>query len=193
MNRTLNTEKPIAPARLAHVVIRARNYDAMVKWWTELAGARIATTTPIFSFLSFDEEHHRIALVNMAQVSLGPPPAADPSASPIDHISFTYPDLGALLSVYERRKAMGLKPHKCINHGTTTSLYYCDPDGNQVEVQVENFPTMAEADAFLTSDAFRANPIGVEFDPEVLVERYCAGVPVTDLLKPGSTQVPMPA
>jgi catechol-2,3-dioxygenase len=34
------------------------------------------------------------------------------------------------------------------NHGLTTSLYYRDPDGNKVELQVDNM-TMEQADEFM--------------------------------------------
>lgn len=190
MPRTLDPDAAIAPAKLSHVVFRARNYDAMVKWWNELAGGRVSFITPNFAFLTYDDEHHRVALLNLAQLSLGAPPTlASGQASPIDHVSFTYADLGALLSFYKRLKAKGILPHKAINHGTTTSIYYLDPDDNQIELQVDNFATMKEADDFLRSDTFKANPIGVEFDPEIMADLYCAGAPVEDLLKQGSTSV----
>lgn len=41
------------------------------------------------------------------------------------------------------------------NHGPTTSLYYRDPDGNQIETQVDNFETAEEATAFMNSPELR--------------------------------------
>ena len=43
------------------------------------------------------------------------------------------------MSSYARLKGLGIEPDACVNHGVTTSLYYADPDGNQVELQVDNF------------------------------------------------------
>jgi len=31
-----------------------------------------------------------------------------------------------------------------VNHRPTTSMYYRDPDGNRVELQIDNFPTAKE-------------------------------------------------
>jgi len=61
------------------------------------------------------------------------------------------------------------------NHGPTTSLYYRDPDGNQIETQVDNFDTLAEIDEFIKSPTFEENPIGVDFDPDELCKRIDSG------------------
>ena len=74
--------------------------------------------------------------------------------------------MGELLDNYERLAARGIRPFRCINHGPTTSMYYADPDGNRVELQVDNFATPEEATAWMASPEFAANPIGVDFDPE---------------------------
>ena len=73
-----------------------------------------------------------------------------------------------------------------INHGLTTSIYYEDPDGMRVEFQVENFPTKDELNAYMHSDAFAQNPIGIDFDPEKLLARYENGDPLEDLIQQGS-------
>jgi hypothetical protein len=61
-------------------------------------------------------------------------------------------------------------------------MYYRDPDGNRVELQVDNFATAAEGEAWMKSAAFADNPIGVEFEPDDLHARFRAGVPVAELL-----------
>ncbi len=63
----------------------------------------------------------------------------------------------------------------------TLSLYYADPDGNQVELQIDT-ATVDEANAFMHSDVFAANPIGVVFDPDDLVARRKAGESVESLV-----------
>jgi hypothetical protein len=83
---------------------------------------------------------------------------------------------------YERLKAAGIRPEFTINHGPTTSMYYFDPDKNQVELQVDNVPEERFAEYFENGE-FAANPIGVKFDPDRLAERFRAGVPETELLK----------
>src|SRR3546814_11674198 len=76
--------------------------------------------------------------------------------------------LGDLLANYIRLKNIGILPYWCINHGPTTSLYYRDLDGNQIETQVDNFDTPEKLTAFFKSEAFQENPLGVQFDPDLL-------------------------
>jgi hypothetical protein len=124
----------------------------------------------LLCFLSYDEEHHRIALVNTANYA---PKRRE--ATGLDHVAFTFASLDDLLHTYERLKGHGITPEWCINHGPTTSLYYRDPDGVQAELQIDNFSTQQELDAWFKSGAFEENSIGVEFDPEHLVARYRSG------------------
>jgi catechol 2,3-dioxygenase-like lactoylglutathione lyase family enzyme len=77
--------------------------------------------------------------------------------------------------------ALGINPVYSINHGPTTSLYYADPDQNQLEFQVENFDTVEESGKFFFSAAFAENPIGVEFDPDDLLRRLRTGEPEGEL------------
>ena len=62
-------------------------------------------------------------------------------------------------------------------------MYYRDPDNNRVELQIDNFATVAELDGYFHSPAFAANPVGVTYDPEELARQYEAGVPIADLLR----------
>lgn len=52
---------------------------------------------------------------------------------------------------------------------------YQDPDGNQLETQVDNFDTSEEATEFMMSKFFTENPLGVDFDPEDLIKRLQSG------------------
>ena len=93
--------------------------------------------------------------------------------------------MGELLGIYLRLKNEGMLPVWSINHGPTTSLYYADPNGNRVELQIENFGSDAEVQRFVESEVFLKNPIGVEFDPDQLVARFEAGDPIEELKKQG--------
>jgi hypothetical protein len=58
----------------------------------------------------------------------------------------------------------------------TLSYYYRDPDGNRVELQVDNFGDwQASTEWMRTSPAFRANPIGVFVDPARIAEAAARG------------------
>ena len=51
---------------------------------------------------------------------------------------------------------------------------------------MDNFDTEAELKGWLETEAFRANPIGVEYDVEELAGRYRAGEPLEELVKQGA-------
>jgi hypothetical protein len=46
----------------------------------------------------------------------------------------------------------------------TTSLYYADPDGNQIELQVDNFATPEEGTAFIESEPRHPDVVNVPGD-----------------------------
>ncbi|MDB5710734.1 MAG: biphenyl 2,3-dioxygenase [Sphingomonas bacterium] len=168
----------VSPSKFAHVVLRSSRYEKLVSWYKTLLGARASYEDDKLAFLTYDDEHHRIAILNLPGLR-----DKTENAVGVDHVAFTYPSLGALLATYERLKAEGIEPFWTINHGPTTSLYFRDPDGNQVEFQVENFSSEAESAAFFASSAFAENPIGVEFSPEDLTRRLYAGEPEHLLLQ----------
>lgn len=177
-----NTPAVISPARLAHLVFRTPRYDAMVAWYTAVLGARTVFSDAMLTFLTYDDEHHRVAFVNLPQLA-----DLDPGAAGVDHVAFTYNSLGDLLATYERLKAAGILPVWCINHGPTTSMYYSDPDGTRVELQIDNFATSEALEAWFRSGAFAANPIGVEYDPDDLLRMFREGRPVEELVRQGAT------
>ncbi|TAQ86074.1 catechol 2,3-dioxygenase [Chlorociboria aeruginascens] len=159
-----------SPATLAHVVLKTSNFEPMLQFWKTLLGAESCFENETAAFLRYDEEHHRIAIINM-------PSAAPRSAetSGLDHIAFAFSTLQDLTDSYTQRKAAGILPTWCVNHGPTTSLYYEDPDGNKIEFQVDNFDTVEAAVGFMTSNLFKQNFIGTDFDPEDLIRRLRAG------------------
>ena len=170
-----------SPTKLAHFVLRTPQYETLIKWWCKVLGAEVRFGSPFITFLAYDDEHHRLAIVNQPQMS-----DLDVTKGGVDHVAFTYPELDTLLGTWERLKAEGIEPYWSINHGPTTSLYYRDPDGNQVELQYDNFDD-DEATAFFHSETFAANPIGVPFDPHILLEKLRAGEPLERLVEQGST------
>jgi catechol-2,3-dioxygenase len=179
--RPIESKKPIPPTKLAHFVLRTPNLERLKEWWMTALGAEVVHENPILSFLTYDDEHHRLALVQIPDLEERPEKSIG-----LDHLAFSHGSLGALLGMYERLKGLGITPYWCINHGPTTSLYYRDPDGNQVEFQVDNFDAEEELKGWMRSGAFIKNPIGVEFDPEKLLERYRRGDPISELVQQGS-------
>jgi catechol-2,3-dioxygenase len=166
----------VRPHKLAHVVRRTARFEEIVAWYCTVLGAEVVHSDETLAFLTYDDEHHRIAIARIPGLPEQPALAAG-----TDHIAFTYASLGDLLYTYRRLKAEGIVPYWCINHGPNTSMYYKDPDGSRVELSVDTMPSIDAIDRWMRSGEFAANPIGVVFDPEDLVARYEAGEPIEQL------------
>ena len=158
------------PIKLAHVVFRTSRFHEMLAWYKKVFNATPAFESDQIAFLAYDDEHHRIAFINIP--NLAEQPAGQVG---MHHVAFTYENLETLLGNYERLKEQGIEPLWPVNHGPTTSLYYGDPDGNQLEFQVDNYDTVEEAGEFFFTEQFARNPIGVDYDPEDLRKRLDAG------------------
>lgn len=174
-------DRTIPPAKFAHVVLKTRRIGEQVAWYEAVLGARPVFRNEFIAFLTYDDEHHRIALVQN-------PAYTDPpeNAVGLEHFAYAFHSLGDLLQTYKRLTAKGITPFWCVNHGPTTSLYYRDPDGNRIELQVDNFPDVETLKGWFGTGAFRKNPIGVDFDPEKLLERWESGEPEAELIRQGS-------
>ncbi|CZT17265.1 related to Biphenyl-2,3-diol 1,2-dioxygenase 2 [Ramularia collo-cygni] len=173
------SSKVISPSALAHVVFRTANYQPMVDFYLTFLGGHVTHGNQFITFITYDEEHHRVAIVTLPDT--GP---REPKSSGLRHVAFTFPTLRDLLLAYRQRKGRGIEPFWTVNHGVTTSLYYRDPDGNMIETQVDNFDTTEEANAFMATPAFAENPIGTDFDVEELIARLRSGEDEASLKKP---------
>lgn len=160
----------LKPFKLAHVVLRTNNFLRLSAFYQTFLQASVNFENEFMHLLSYDDEHHRIGIVNMVGIR-----DKDVNTSGLEHIAFSYLSLTDLALSYLQRKENGIEPFWCINHGPTTSLYYRDPDRNILELQVENFDTLEEATEFMTSEAYKINPLGVDFDMEDLIRRIRSG------------------
>jgi catechol 2,3-dioxygenase-like lactoylglutathione lyase family enzyme len=174
----LNSEaKRISPAKFAHAVLRTTRFAEMTDWYRTVLNATIAYENKFLAFMTFDDEHHRIAIAAFPGTT-----ERQPHSAGLDHLAYTYNSLGDLVSTYERLKSVGITPAVTINHGITTSMYYRDPDGNKVELQIDNYDNAQAMHDFMRSPTFEKNPIGVDFDPDELARGYHAGKSQAELV-----------
>lgn len=163
---------------LAHVVFQTEQLDVMRDWYCAVLDARTVHEGHGLCFLTFDEEHHRIALIQ-------PPHGVEkrnPAAAGMHHTAYTFEHLDDLLAAYTDLREQGIEPAAPVQHGVTTSLYYQDPDGNFVELQVDNFATPDEATAYMEGAEYGADPVGVCFSPDLMLLERRNGTP-TDVLQ----------
>jgi hypothetical protein len=117
-----------------------------------------------------------------ASDSCQPAAAAATASSTNPLAAYTFPDLESLLTKYEDLRKADIQPHVPVQHGPTTSIYYRDPDGNMVELQIDNFTTPEEATEYLRGEELHADPFGPSFDPDAMLAALRAGTPESELL-----------
>jgi catechol 2,3-dioxygenase-like lactoylglutathione lyase family enzyme len=171
-------QRKIVPSKFAHAVLRTNKFKEMVEWYRTVLQAEIVAQNEMLAFMTYDDEHHRLAIAAVPGLSDRPRNSVG-----LDHLAYTYASLGDLVATYERLKVAGITPVMPINHGPTLSLYYRDPDGNKVELQIDNFDSVEALKGFFRGSAFAKNPIGIAFDPDELARKYHAGVPESELKK----------
>ena len=92
-----------------------------------------------------------------------------------------------LADEYARLKGLGITPAISVNHHFTSSLYYRDPDGNEVEFTCDNMPSKAQCSAFMATpamaEAMQPPFFGSEFDPEELLRLRNEGAPADELAR----------
>ena len=181
------------PTKLAHVVYMTRRFDEMLGWYKTVFEATAQYENPALAFLTYDDEHHRFAFANMSVFAPDGERIDQPPGVGVNHVGYTYGNLGDLLENYDRLKQLGIMPYWQVHHGVTLSMYYRDPDGNRMEFQVDCCADAAEANRYMNSDNFAANPVGVSFDADKLLEQYRGGVEIETLLvQPDGPASPIP-
>jgi catechol-2,3-dioxygenase len=149
-----------APIKLSHIVLQTNQPRELREWYCQVLGAEIVHENDFISFISYDDEHHRVAFLNPGGLSPRQPGERESGdfragkEAGLHHMAFTFKSLGELLDTYTRLKESGIRPYWCINHGPTTSMYYRDPDNNQVELLIDNFDDVRDGKAYMRSPAF---------------------------------------
>lgn len=161
---------------LAHFGLRTRNLPAAIEWYEKVLESHVRFRNELAAFMSFDDEHHRFVIWDDGDTGEKPE-----NAKGVDHIGIGCGRPSDLADQYGRLKALGILPDLCVNHHFTSSLYYHDPDGNEVELTCDNMPTKAECSEFMgtaeMAAAMQPPLFGAEFDAEELVKLRKDGAP----------------
>src|SRR5258708_6960409 len=144
-----SNERDIVPSKFAHCVIYTARFAEMVSWYKTVLLMRASHEDQSVAFLTYDDEHHRVALVAMPGLKPRPKGLVG-----FHHVAFAYASLHDLLATHERLAKNGIRPYWAINHGPTTSLYFLDPDVNRIELQIDNFDTAEECIAYCALPEF---------------------------------------
>ena len=164
---------PVIHPKFHHVNFKTTRLQEMIDWYSALVGAEVLFQYPLGAWLSNDAANHRIALT--AFPGFVEDPDKD-TRTGLHHTAFEYAGFEELNESYLRLKAAGIVTAFCLDHGMTLSYYYSDPDGNHVELQVDNFGDWATSSAFMRgAPEFQADPIGTFVDPDLVAAASAAG------------------
>jgi catechol-2,3-dioxygenase len=128
------------------VVETTADFGVMVSWYAEVLGVtpdeqpsrlpgQPVTTGLRAAWITNAEAGHRVVIVSL-------PRRADDRRQRRrqwdQHVAFEYQAVDDLLTAYARLKGLGIEPFLGADLGETRSFYYEDPDGNSVELTVDN-------------------------------------------------------
>lgn len=174
----MSTETVIRPA-LHHVNLKTTRPDAMIDFYQAVLGVEVVFRNEFVAFTSTDDAHHRIVFITLDGMRDDPEKILHTG---MHHMAFDYESLEDLIATYERLRDAEIMPHMSVDHGMAIALYYPDPDGNTLELQVDNFPTQREAQDYVRhSPEFANDPLGTFFDPDLVALDLANGVSAAEV------------
>jgi len=129
----------IHPDRIGHVVIKVRDIERSRKFYTEVMGLQLMMELgqlKMAFFASNGRDHHEIACMEVGKDAKAP----EWRQVGLVHIAFRLKDEDELRSAFKVLKDNAVPISFTVDHGITKSIYFSDPDGNQLEVYCDNPP-----------------------------------------------------
>lgn len=128
----------------SHFGLSVRDLLAMQRFYTEVMGFTVTDGGAVAGmdvvFLSRDPmDHHQIVLATGRPDNVPTNALNKAFGACINQISFRMPALADLRDMYYRLKAIGYENNSMLlgNHGVSWSIYFPDPEGNNIELFVD--------------------------------------------------------
>jgi len=124
-----------APKQLGHLVMRVRDLDRSLDFYTRIMGLTIMEKTPSGTvFMSANtEKSHELAIRAIGLDAPGP----DSSRVGQAHMAWQMESFEDLQELYSRLKENNVRIQRIGNHGISLGVYLLDPDDNEIEVYYE--------------------------------------------------------
>ena len=144
--------------KVAHIVLAVKDVMASVKFYTEVLGMEAVDLKENHktAFLSFGTQHHDIAVFEA-------PEGAERGEIGLNHFAMQIEGgIPELKELKQRLEDMVATITHTTDHTITKSVYFLDPDGNQLEIFAEGFDDPSEALAFIRQGTYRVKPLELE-------------------------------
>ena len=121
--------------RIAHVVIKVRNLENSLDFYTRVLGLKVmGRIDPNVAFLSTGRDHHELGIAEIG----GEAPGNSFYRVGVEHFAFRLRDENDLREAYQTLLDENVEIAYTVNHGVAKSVYFLDPDGNELEVYADN-------------------------------------------------------
>ncbi|HET6400077.1 MAG TPA: VOC family protein [Candidatus Kapabacteria bacterium] len=138
---------------LGHVVLYVKDVNRSIAFYRDVLGFRMITSAPHMALFSSGRTHHELLLIETGQ-----DPSSKKSYNGLYHIGFKIGDtVEELRAAQEELIKAGVTILGLTDHHVTKSLYILDPDGNELELYVDQ------------SDDWKADPTTILARPQPLV------------------------
>jgi len=179
MTTSNRRHRPITRPIFHHTTFTTLKLDEMVSYYENVVGLEPVYHGTQAAWLTNDAANHRIAFLALPGLKA---PEDKGHTIGVHHTAFEYGSFEQWIDNYDRLAEQGIVPFMNLDHGMTMSMYYQDPEGNGIEIQVDTFGDWSRSKEFMwASEEFDANPIGVHFDPAQVSAAHAAGLSFAEI------------
>src|SRR5258708_28527825 len=167
-------------AMLHHIgcTVAQDDFQNVVDWYTSVLDLNVTfrgAFGPVeVCFLTNDDANHRVVFIAPPGVTRDPDEAVH---TRLQHSAYEFQTVDGLLDKYVQLKERGILPYMSVDHGLSISIYYWDPYGYGIELQVDAKGAWNKSREWMsTSEEFIQNLFGILFNPDTMVEERQKGL-----------------
>ena len=131
--------------KLGHVVLRVRDLERSTHFYRDVLGlTEVARFSNAMVFFTIDDQgHHDLAIMEVGADAPGP----SPDAVSLYHIAFKIgDDIEDLREAKRTLESQRVEIGGSADHTVSKSIYLKDPDGNELELYIDEDPAIWKAD-----------------------------------------------
>lgn len=165
-----------------HIIYSSpEKFDAMVDFYSLLLGGKVgAAPDGLNNEQVLNTENDIVLIVKRPDL-----PKTDLHLKPgVLHTAWFYNSLAELMYVYRAAREKGFESTELLNTDVLMQFYFYDPEGNQVEIGVDNHDTAEETQEIMRDQDGKRQPGLMEhwaYNPEKVLKMVEAGIPDADI------------